>query len=96
MQIPNIIKEVPFFDNIEKKEKLIFVIGALITRLISLEKAAEIIGISKEVFLEILGSENLDGEKKTLDVFSPRLYTLTNWSRVMSEEYFSLNLATLA
>lgn len=38
----------------EQKEKFLFVLGALMTRLISLRKGAEIMGIDVEELLQIL------------------------------------------
>lgn len=46
--------EVPLFKEIEQKEQFLFVLGALVTRLISLQKAAEIMEIEPDMFLKIL------------------------------------------
>jgi predicted HTH domain antitoxin len=49
-----IASEIQLFDNIEQKEKFIFVIGALVARIISLHKAAEVMEMDTEVLLKIL------------------------------------------
>ncbi len=49
-----IASQVQLFQSIEQKETFIFVLGALISRLISLHKAAEIMEMDTEVFLKIL------------------------------------------
>ncbi len=49
-----IASEIQLFDNIEQKEKFIFVIGALVSRIISLHKAAEVMEMDTEVLLKIL------------------------------------------
>lgn len=49
-----IAAELQIFRTLEEKETFIFVIGALMTRLISLAKAAEIMGIEREKFGDIL------------------------------------------
>jgi len=59
---------------IEQKEQFIFVVGALVSRIISLHKAAEIMEMDTEMFLKILElmgidfsyltTEDIDREKK--------------------------------
>ncbi len=49
-----IASEVQLFQDTGQKENFLFVIGALVSRLISLQKAAEIMQIEPEVFLKIL------------------------------------------
>jgi predicted HTH domain antitoxin len=49
-----IASQVQLFNTIEQKEKFLFVLGALLSRLISLQKAAEIMEIEPEFFLELL------------------------------------------
>ncbi|MCL2925960.1 MAG: hypothetical protein MGF17_15470 [Trichodesmium sp. MAG_R04] len=44
----------PIFVEPEQKEKFLFVLGTLMTRLISLRKGAEIMGIDAEKLLQIL------------------------------------------
>jgi len=55
-----IAAEVQLFNNIEQKEKFVFVVGALVSRLISLQKGAEIIGLEPEVFLKLLEVMNIE------------------------------------
>ena len=50
----SIALEVQIFQNLEQKESFLFVLGALISRLISLKKAAEILEIEPELFLQLL------------------------------------------
>lgn len=49
-----IASQVQLFQNLEQKEKFIFVVGALAARLISLHKAAEIMEMETEILLNIL------------------------------------------
>ena len=49
-----IASQVQLFHNLEQKEKFIFVVGALASRLISLHKAAEIMEMEPEILLNIL------------------------------------------
>lgn len=49
-----VVLEIPIFKEIEQKERFLFVLGALVTRLISLQKAAEIMEIEPDMFLKIL------------------------------------------
>ncbi|WP_416236210.1 hypothetical protein [Spirulina sp. CCNP1310] len=55
-----IAAEVQLFNNIEQKKKFIFVVGALVSRLISLQKGAEIIGLEPEMFLKLLEVMNIE------------------------------------
>ncbi len=55
-----IASEVQLFQSIEKKESFLFVVGALVSRLISLQKAAEIMQIEPDVFLQILDWMGID------------------------------------
>ena len=55
-----IASEVQLFQNIEQKESFLFVIGALVSRLISLQKAAEIMQIEPDVFLQLLDWMGID------------------------------------
>lgn len=52
--LENIVTEVPLFRNVEKKRRFVEVMGALSLRLISLAKAAEIMGMREDQFLNIL------------------------------------------
>lgn len=49
-----IASNLQIFQNIEQKERFIFVVGALVSRVISLQKAAEIMEMEVEVFLQLL------------------------------------------
>ncbi|AMW26894.1 hypothetical protein [Arthrospira platensis] len=53
-QFQEIAAEVQLFNDIEQKEKFVFVVGALVSRLISLQKGAEIMEIEPEMLLKIL------------------------------------------
>jgi predicted HTH domain antitoxin len=55
-----IAAEIQLFDNIEQKEQFIFVVGALVSRIISLHKAAEVIEMDSEIFLKILELIGID------------------------------------
>ena len=52
--LENILREVPLFKSMEKKQRFIEVMGALSLRLVSLARAAEIMGMEKDQFLNIL------------------------------------------
>jgi predicted HTH domain antitoxin len=52
--IREIASELSFFPEIEQKENFLFALGALEARIISLQKAAEIMQMDKDVFLKIL------------------------------------------
>ncbi|NES92831.1 MULTISPECIES: hypothetical protein [Okeania] len=54
LDVKNIAAALPIFVEPEQKEKFLFVLGALMTRLISLRKGAEIMGIDAEELLQIL------------------------------------------
>ncbi|NEP83182.1 MAG: hypothetical protein F6K39_36595 [Okeania sp. SIO3B3] len=74
LDVKNIAAALPIFVEPEQKEKFLFVLGALITRLISLRKGAEIMGIDAEELLQILdllgiefsylSSEDIEQEKR--------------------------------
>ena len=49
-----IASEVPIFQAIEQKEDFLFVLGALFARVISLQKAAEVMGMEVDAFLKTL------------------------------------------
>jgi len=53
-QTREIASEVPIFQAIEQKEDFLFVLGALFARVISLQKAAEIMGMEVDGFLKTL------------------------------------------
>lgn len=56
----SIASEVQLFKDIEQKEKFLFVLGALFSRVISLKKCSEIMEIEPEVFLELLDLMGLE------------------------------------
>ena len=49
LEFKDIAGALPIFVEPEQKEKFLFVLGALMTRLISLRKGAEIMGIDAEI-----------------------------------------------
>ena len=55
-----IAAEVQLFKNPEQKENFLFVLGALVSRLISLKKAAEIMEMEPEAFLQRLDLMGID------------------------------------
>ncbi|MGI0499705.1 hypothetical protein ACOKW7_25755 [Limnospira platensis CENA597] len=59
-QFQEIAAEVQLFNDIEQKEKFVFVVGALVSRLISLQKGAEIMEIEPEILLKILEMMSID------------------------------------
>ncbi len=52
--------EIHLFKEVEQKENFLFVLGALMMRLISLQKAAEIMETEPEMFLKILELMGID------------------------------------
>jgi len=52
--LSHISNKVPFFKEEEKKRAFLEVIGALVLRIISLRKAAEILDMEEQVLLKIL------------------------------------------
>ncbi|MGB5617756.1 MAG: UPF0175 family protein [Desulfobacterales bacterium] len=52
--LKEIASELPFFKTVNEREILLGVLGALVLRQISLSRAAEIMGMRKEAFLELL------------------------------------------
>ena len=50
----------PFFKTGNEREKLLGVVGALALRQVSLSKAAEIMGMGKEAFLELLDAMRVE------------------------------------
>lgn len=49
-----VASEIQLFNDIEQKETFLFVLGALFSRVLSLKKAAEIMEMEPETFLELL------------------------------------------
>jgi predicted HTH domain antitoxin len=62
-----IASQVQLFQSIEQKERFIFVLGALTSRLISLHKASEIMEMDTEVFLKILELMGIDFSYLTVE-----------------------------
>ena len=54
--LKEIAANVQIFSDVEQKERFLFVVGALVSRLISLKKAAEIMELEVEALLQILES----------------------------------------
>ena len=50
----------PFFKTLDEREKLLGVVGALALRQVSLSKAAEIMGMGNEAFLELLDAMRVE------------------------------------
>lgn len=60
IDLKKIANELQCFRETEEKEKFLFVLGALTSRIISIQKAAEVMGMDRDFFsrlLEILGVE---------------------------------------
>ncbi len=58
--LKEIASGLPFFKTSDEREKLLGVVGALVLRQVSLSKAAEIMGMGKEAFLELLDAMRVD------------------------------------
>ena len=58
--LEEIASGLPFFKTVNEREKLLGVVGALVLRQISLSKAAEIMGMGKEAFLELLDAMKVE------------------------------------
>ena len=58
--LKEIARELPFFKTINEREKLLGVVGALVLRQLSLSKAAEIMGMGKEAFVELLDAMRVE------------------------------------
>lgn len=56
----SIASEIQIFQSVEQKEKLLFLIGALMTRVITLKKAAEVLEIEPGTLLKILDLLNIE------------------------------------
>ncbi|MFN6482004.1 MULTISPECIES: hypothetical protein [unclassified Nostoc] len=59
-ELRSIASEIQLFNNIEQKETFLFVIVALFSRVISLKKAAELMEIELDVFIELLDLMGLE------------------------------------
>ena len=49
-----IASNVQLFPNVEQKERFLFVVGALVSRVISLQKAAEVMELEVDILLQLL------------------------------------------
>ena len=58
--LKEIASELPFFKTVDEREKLLGVLGALVLRQVSLSKAAEIMGMGNEAFLELLDAMRVE------------------------------------
>ena len=58
--LEEIASGLPFFKTVNEREKLLGVVGALVLRQVSLSKAAEIMGMGKEAFLELLDAMKVE------------------------------------
>ena len=58
--LQEIAANVQIFADVEQKERFLFVVGALVARVISLKKAAEIMELEVEVLLQLLEMMNID------------------------------------
>jgi len=58
--LKEIAANVQIFADVEQKERFLFVVGALVSRLVSLKKAAEIMGLEVEALLQILESMDIE------------------------------------
>lgn len=52
--VKGIASEIQIFASREQKERFLFVLGALVARVISLKKAAEVMELDPEFFLKLL------------------------------------------
>ena len=58
--LQEIALNVQMFPALEQKERFLFVVGALVSRVISLKKAAEIMELEVEVLLQLLEIMDID------------------------------------
>ena len=58
--LKEIASGLPFLKTLNEREKLLGVVGALVLRQVSLNKAAEIMGMGKEAFLELLDAMRVE------------------------------------
>jgi predicted HTH domain antitoxin len=65
--LQEIASNVQIFQKVEQKERFLFVVGALVSRVISLKKAAEIMELDVEVFLQILELMGIEFSYLTLE-----------------------------
>jgi len=55
-----IASDIQLFKSVEEKERFLFVLGALISKIISLEKASEIMEMDREFFMKLLDLMGID------------------------------------
>ncbi len=58
--LKEIAANVQIFSDVEQKERFLFVVGALVSRLISWKKAAEIMELEVEALLQMLESMDIE------------------------------------
>ncbi|MBW4497779.1 MAG: hypothetical protein KME26_32895 [Oscillatoria princeps RMCB-10] len=58
--VKGIASEIQIFASREQKERFLFVLGALVARVISLKKAAEVMEVEPEFFLKLLEIMGVD------------------------------------
>lgn len=58
--LKSFVSEIQLFNNIEQNETFLFVLGALFSRVISLQKAAKIMEMKPVIFLELLDLMGLE------------------------------------
>ena len=58
--LKEIASELPYFKTVNEREKLLGVVGALVLRQVSLSKAADIMGMGKEAFIELLDAMRVE------------------------------------
>jgi predicted HTH domain antitoxin len=58
---------VQLFNTLEQKENFLFILGALMIRLVSLQKASEILNLEPEAFLQILDLMRIEFSYLTQD-----------------------------
>ena len=58
--LQEIAANVPIFPDVEQKERFLFIVGAIIARVISLKKAAEVMELEVEVLLQLLEITGID------------------------------------
>lgn len=58
--LQDIAANVQIFSDVEQKERFLFVLGALVARVISLKKAAEVMELEVSVLLQLLEMMNID------------------------------------
>ena len=56
----SIASNIQLFKSLEEKERFLFVLGALISKIISLQKASEIMEMDREFFLKLLDLMGID------------------------------------